>query len=62
MNPTQYALELLKRIQQAAERALALLNELDQAIGAGDHRKIGASLSDLRRELKAIQSLIREKR
>lgn len=40
-----------EQIQQAIERAIQALEELEAALYAGDHRKIGAKLYELRRAL-----------
>lgn len=51
-----------EQLQQAIERAQALLEELEQALSAGDNRKIGARMAELRWELKSIQKLVDERK
>lgn len=41
----------MNKLQQIIERATQALEELEQAIDAGDNRKIGARLYELRRAL-----------
>ena len=52
----------IQDIAQAIERAIQLLEELEQVIDSGDNRAIGARLYELRRELKTIQTLIHERK
>lgn len=40
--------QTLARLQDAIERAIQALEQLEQAIDAGDYRKIGARLYELR--------------
>ena len=51
-----------EQLQQATERALQALEELEEALAAGDNRKIGARMAELRWELKAIQKLVDERK
>ena len=48
----------MNALQEATERALQLLEELEQALHEGDHRQIGARMAELRWELKEIQKLV----
>jgi len=43
--------QTLKQIQEALERAIQALEKLEEAIDAGDNRKIGARLYELRQAL-----------
>ena len=40
------------KIREAIERAMQALKELEAALSAGDNRKIGAKMSEIRRALK----------
>ncbi len=42
----------LEKLQQAIERAIQTLEELEQALDAGDNRRVGARLYELHRALK----------
>ncbi len=47
-----------QRLQQLTEAAILLLEQLEAALDAGDNRKIGARLYELRRQLNSIRDEI----
>jgi flagellin-specific chaperone FliS len=42
----------LSKLREIIQRAIQLLEELEQALDSGDNRKIGARLHELRLELR----------
>ncbi len=51
-----------QRLQQLTEAAILLLEQLEAALDAGDNRKIGARLYELRRQLNSIRDEIESNR
>ncbi len=47
-----------QRLQQLTEAAILLLEQLEAALDAGDNRKIGARLYELRRQLNVLRAEI----
>ncbi len=51
-----------QRLQQLIETAILLLEQLEAALDAGDNRKIGARLYELRRQLNVLRDEIETNR
>ncbi len=51
-----------QRLQQLTEAAILLLEQLEAALDAGDNRKIGARLYELRRQLNVLRDEIESNR
>ncbi len=51
-----------QRLQQLIEAAILLLEQLEAALDAGDNRKIGARLYELRRQLNSLRDEIETNR
>lgn len=45
-----------EKLQQTVERAIQALEELEQALHEGNHRKIGAKTAELRRTLQEAKN------
>ncbi len=52
----------LQQLQEAIERAIQALEELEKALDEGDNRKVGARLYELRHALREAQRACRPQR
>jgi hypothetical protein len=51
-----------QRLQQLIETAILLLEQLEAALDAGDNRKVGARMYELRRQLNVLRDEIETNR